>query len=53
MPPRIRKDLAEYLMPTIVSGVQSGCTRGTDVWTTEFPLHMTYALQHRPTDART
>jgi len=24
MPPRIRKDLAEYLMPTIVSGVQSG-----------------------------
>ena len=23
MPPRIRKDFAEYLMPTIVSGVQS------------------------------
>ena len=55
MPPRIRKDLAEYLMPSIVSGVQSGMytrTRGTDVRTTEFPLHMTYALQHRPTDAR-
>jgi len=27
-------------------------TRVTDVRTTEFPLHMTYALQHRPTDAR-
>ena len=54
MPPRIRKDFAEYLMPTIESGVQSGMytrDRSTD-YGISVAQHMTYALQHRPTDAR-